>query len=92
MKKQSLKGKIKGRVLNKYDELNQLFSLTFDLDVNKVIFTINVLPVLKEIPDQIIPEWFNALEEKEIEINIIDRWGKYYCHENDFWRAMINAK
>ena len=49
-------------------------------------FIITVLPTLDEIPDFMIPNWIKNIEEKQVYLNVIERFGYYYMYESErFW-------
>ena len=49
-----------------------------------------VLPTLDEIPDFMIPGWMKDNEEREVDLNVIERFGYYYCYESQFFWSIKN--
>ena len=91
MKKLSLTGIIKNVTLNQdIGHINYSF-INFILQLkNDEAIIITVLPTLDEIPDFMIPLWIKNREEKEIMLNINERFGHYYCYESQFFWSIKN--
>ena len=87
MKNLSITGVMKNLTITKSENQKNYAYINFILD-NK---NITVLPTLDEIPKFMIKDWMIDGKEAEIELDIIQRFGFYYCYESQFFWAVKNV-